>query len=410
VKGEASVTEPAHKQATTGDDDAISEVMELQMGPSHPATHGTIKFNLRLDGETIVDCDTEVGYLHRGFEKMCEQGTWTQCIPYTDRLNYASPVANNFIFCEAVERLLAVTVPERCSYIRVILTELSRITDHLTCLGMSATELGAITVGFYMNEARELFYNIKQDVTGARLTISYGRVGGLARDVPENFEQKMRAALARTAEVLDDCERLLERNRIFLDRMVDIGIISQSDAISYGLTGPMLRATGVARDLRKDEPYMVYERLDFDVPVGTKGDNFDRFSVRFEEMRQSIRIIDQALRQMPEGPVSIADPTIVLPQKQDVYSNIEGLMAHFKLVIEGIKVPAGEVYFAGEGGNGEVGFYIASDGSGRPYRVRVRPPCFYGMSALAHMVKGHAIADLVAIFGMVNMIGGECDR
>jgi NADH-quinone oxidoreductase subunit D len=404
------VTAPAHKHATTGGDDAISEVMELQMGPSHPATHGTIKFNLRLDGETIVECDTEVGYLHRGFEKMCEQGTWTQCIPYTDRLNYASPVANNFIFCEAVERLLGVTVPERCSYIRVILTELSRITDHLTCLGMSTTELGAISVGFYMNEARELYYNIKQDVTGARLTISYGRVGGLACDVPENFEQKMRAALARTAEILDDCEKLLERNRIFLDRMVDIGIISQADAISFGLTGPMLRATGVPRDLRKDEPYMVYDRLDFDVPVGTKGDNFDRFSVRFEEMRQSMRIIDQALRQMPPGPVSIEDPTIVLPQKKDVYSNIEGLMAHFKLVIEGIKVPAGEVYFAGEGGNGEVGFYIASDGSGRPYRVRVRPPCFYGMASAAHMIKGHAIADLVAIFGMVNMIGGECDR
>jgi NADH-quinone oxidoreductase subunit D len=228
--------------------------------------------------------------------------------------------------------------------------------------------------------------------------------------VPEGFYAQMRDALARTTAVLADCEKLLERNRIFLDRMVDVGTISQEDAISYGLTGPMLRATGIARDLRKDEPYMVYDRLDFEVPVGTKGDNFDRFSVRFEEMRQSIRIIDQALRQMPAGPVSITDPTIVLPQKKDVYGNIEGLMAHFKLVIEGIKVPVGEVYFAGEGANGEVGFYLASDGSGRPYRVRVRPPCFYGMSSVERMVTGHAIADLVAIFGMVNMIGGECDR
>jgi NADH-quinone oxidoreductase subunit D len=240
--------------------------------------------------------------------------------------------------------------------------------------------------------------------------VSYGRVGGLTRDVPESFEAQMRSALAKTAETLDECEKLLEKNRIFYDRMVDIGVISQADAISYGLTGPMLRATGLAHDLRKDEPYMVYDRLNFDVPVGTKGDNFDRFSVRFEEMRQSIRIIDQALRQMQPGPVCVDDPTIVLPQKKDVYSNIEGLMAHFKLVIEGIKVPAGEVYFAGEGGNGEVGFYIASDGSGRPYRVRVRPPCFYGMGSVAHLVCGHAVADLVAIFGMVNMIGGECDR
>jgi len=398
---------PTH---TTEGGDAISEIMEIQMGPSHPATHGTIKFNLRLDGETIVSCDTEVGYLHRGFEKMCEQGTWTQCIPYTDRLNYASPMINNFIFTEAVERMLGVTVPERCSYIRVILSEISRLTDHLTCLGMAAAELGAISVGFYMNEARELLYNIKQAVTGARLTISYGRVGGLIRDVPQDFEPSVRSALAKIAATLDECEKLLERNRIFLGRMVDIGIISREDAISYGLTGPMLRATGVARDLRKDEPYMGYDRFDFDVPVGTKGDNFDRFAVRLEEMRQSHRIIDQALAGMPEGPVSIDDPTIVLPQKKDVYGNIEGLMSHFKLVIEGIKVPAGEIYFAGEGGNGEVGFYIVSDGSGRPYRVRVRPPCFYGMGAVAHLVEGHAIADLVAIFGMVNMIGGECDR
>jgi len=390
--------------------DGFSEIMELQMGPSHPATHGTIKFNLRLDGETIVGCRTEIGYLHRGFEKMCEQGTWTQCIPYTDRLNYASPIINNFIFTEAVERLLGVPVPERCSYIRVLLSELSRIGDHLTCLGMAGAELGAVTVGFYMNEARELIYNLMQAATGARLTVSHGRIGGLVRDLPDDFEEQARAAMAKTSKVLDDCERLLERNRIFTDRMVGIGILTPERAISLGLTGPMLRSTGVRRDLRKDEPYMVYDRFDFEVPVGTKGDNFDRFSVRFEEMRQSIRIVDQAFRSIPEGPVSIDDPTIVLPQKRDVYENIEGLMAHFKLVIEGVKVPAGEVYFAGEGGNGEIGFYLVSDGSGRPFRVRVRPPCFYGMGAVSEMVHGHGIADLVATFGMVNMIGGECDR
>ena len=390
--------------------DPAAEIMEIQMGPSHPATHGTIKFNLALDGETIVDCDTEIGYLHRGFEKMCEQGTWTQCIPYTDRLNYASPLINNFIFTEAVERLLDVTVPLRCSYIRVILSEASRIADHLTCLGMAAAELGAITAGFYMNEARELLYNLNQAVTGARLTISYGRIGGLVHDLPDDFAGQLDAALEKVRSTVDECQKLLERNRIFIDRNVDVAIITQEEAINFGLTGPMLRATGIARDLRKDEPYMVYDRFDFDVPVGTKGDNFDRFAVRFEEIKQSVRIIEQAMEQLPDGPVRVDDPTIALPQKEDVYENIEGLMSHFKLVIEGIRVPAGEVYFAGEGGNGELGFYVISDGSGRPFRVRVRPPCFYGMSSVAHLARGHGISDLVAIFGMVNMIGGECDR
>jgi NADH-quinone oxidoreductase subunit D len=395
--------------AVTGAD-PLDEIMEIQMGPSHPATHGTIKFNLRLDGETIVDCDTEVGYLHRGFEKMCEQGTWTQCIPYTDRLNYASPLINNFIFCEAVERMLGITVPERCSYIRVLLSELSRVADHLTCLGMAASELGAITPGFYMIEAREKIYNIQQAVTGARLTVSYGRVGGLTQDLPEGFEAQLDDAVVTVEKVLSDCEKLLERNRIFIDRMVGIGVISKDDAVSLGLTGPMLRSTGLARDLRKDEPYMVYDRFDFDVPVGTKGDNFDRFAVRYEEMVQSLRVVRQAMKAMPYGPVCIDDPTIVMPQKKEVYDSIEGLMAQFKLVIEGIKVPAGEIYFAGEATNGELGFFLVSDGSGRPYRVRVRPPCFYGMGSVATMVKGYKIADLVATFGMVNMIGGECDR
>jgi NADH-quinone oxidoreductase subunit D len=384
--------------------------MDLQMGPSHPATHGTIKFQLRLDGETIIACDTEIGYLHRGFEKMCEQGTWNQCVPYADRLNYASPLINNFIFTEGVESLLGISVPERCTYIRTILSELSRIADHLTCLGMAAAEVGAQTVAFYMNQARESIYNINQAVTGARVTVSYGRVGGLTRDVPEDFEPMVRAAIEEIVEQLDNCEKLLERNRIFIDRMVDIGVITAEEAVSYGLTGPLLRATGVSYDVRKHSPYLAYDRVDFDVPVGTRGDNFDRFSVRVDEMRQSIRISEQILDAMPEGPICVDDPTIVLPPKTEVYESIEGLMAQFKMVIEGIRVPEGEVYFAGEGANGELGFYLVSDGSGRPYRVRVRPPCFYGMGAVERLCKGHSVADLVAIFGMVNMIGGECDR
>lgn len=384
--------------------------MDLQMGPSHPATHGTIKFQLRLDGETIIACDTEIGYLHRGFEKMCEQGTWNQCVPYADRLNYASPLINNFIFTEGVESLLGISVPERCTYIRTILSELSRIADHLTCLGMAAAEVGAQTVAFYMNQARERIYNINQAVTGARVTVSYGRVGGLTRDVPEDFEPMVRSAIGEIIEQLDNCEKLLERNRIFIDRMVDIGIITAEEAVSYGLTGPLLRATGVSYDVRKNAPYLAYDRVDFDVPVGTRGDNFDRFAVRVDEMRQSIRIAEQILDAMPEGPICVDDPTIVLPPKTEVYESIEGLMAQFKMVIEGVRVPEGEVYFAGEGANGELGFYLVSDGSGRPYRVRVRPPCFYGMGAVERLCKGHSVADLVAIFGMVNMIGGECDR
>jgi NADH-quinone oxidoreductase subunit D len=396
--------------ATPARRDPLSEIMDLQMGPSHPATHGTIKFQLRLDGETIISCDTEIGYLHRGFEKMCEQGTWNQCVPYADRLNYASPLINNFIFTEGVESLLGISVPERCTYIRTILSELSRIADHLTCLGMAAAEVGAQTVAFYMNQARESIYNINQAVTGARVTVSYGRVGGLTRDVPEDFEPMVRAAIEEIVEQLDNCEKLLERNRIFIDRMVDIGVITAEEAVSYGLTGPLLRATGVSYDVRKHSPYLAYDRVDFDVPVGTRGDNFDRFSVRVDEMRQSIRIAEQILDAMPEGPICVDDPTIVLPPKTEVYESIEGLMAQFKMVIEGVRVPEGEVYFAGEGANGELGFYLVSDGSGRPYRVRVRPPCFYGMGAVERLCKGHSVADLVAIFGMVNMIGGECDR
>jgi len=380
------------------------------MGPSHPACHGTVKFDLRLDGENILSMDTTLGYLHRGFEKMCEQGTWTQVIPYTDRLNYASPNINNFIFCDGVERLCGIVAPDRAQYIRLILSECSRLADHLTCLGMCVTELGAISAGFYMNEARELFYNLNAHVAGARVTVSYGRVGGLVRDVPDDFEQEVRAAIKRTEEVMRDSEKLLERNRIFTDRMVDIGVLSQERALSYGLTGPLLRATGIRYDVRKAAPYMFYDRVEFDVPVGTKGDNFDRFAVRFEEMKQSIRIIDQAFAQISPGPVKVDDPRFVLPDKKDVYGNIEGLMNHFKIVIEGSRVPEGEIYFSGEAANGELGFYIVSDGSGRPYRVRVRPPCWYAMSSLEETVQGHMVSDLTAIFGLINMIGGECDR
>ncbi len=390
--------------------DPADEIMELQMGPSHPASHGTIKFNLKLDGERIVDCDVEVGYLHRGFEKMCEQGTWTQCFPYTDRLNYASPCINNVGFALAVERLLGIETTERCKYVRLIMSEVARIADHLTCLGMSAGEVGAQTVMFYTLEAREFLYDLIEAVTGARLTVTWCRIGGMTYDLPPDFDDRLKGSFARLDAVLSDCDRLLSRNRVFIDRMAGIGILSKEDAISYGLSGPLLRAAGVPYDVRKASPYLVYDRLEFETPTGERGDNYDRFNVRFQEMYQSKRIIEQAVAALPSGPVTITDPRVVLPPKEKVYNSIEGLMNHFKLIMEGIKVPAGEVYLAVEGANGELGFYVVSDGSGRPYRVRVRPPCFLGMGALGKMLIGRMIPDIITTFGMINMIGGECDR
>jgi NADH-quinone oxidoreductase subunit D len=386
------------------------DIMELQMGPSHPATHGTIKFNLKLEGEKVLDCDVEVGYLHRGFDKSCEQATWTQVIPYTDRLNYASSLINNVGYALAVEKLIGAETPPRCQYIRVIASELARIHDHLTCCGMAGSELGAITAGFYMIEAREMIVRIIENLTGARLTVTYVRIGGVKHDVPHDFAENVMQAFKTIRKLLDDCDRLLSRNRIFLDRMSNVGVISRDTALSYCLTGPILRATGVDYDVRKAFPYLVYDRMEFEVPVGSKGDNYDRFVCRVREIEQSMRIVEQALAELPVGPVWIEDPRFVLPEKEKVYGSIEGLMHHFKIIMEGVQVPAGETYFAVEGGNGELGFYIVSEGGGRPYRIRVRPPCFIAMGAFAEMIKGYMIADIIPTFGMVNMIGGECDR
>jgi len=390
--------------------DPTSEIMSLQMGPSHPATHGTIKLWLKLDGEKIVNCDVEIGYLHRGFEKMCEQRTWNHVVPYADRLNYISPLINNVGFALAAEKLLDLQVPERCQYIRLIMSEISRMTDHFTCLGMAAAEAGALSVAFYALEARETLFDIVTAVTGARLTVSYTRVGGVTQDFPEGFAERVHQAFVDIRQVMSDCDKLLSKNRIFIERMSGVGAIPADDVVSYGVTGPLLRACGVAYDVRKAQPYLFYDRMEFTVPTGTQGDNYDRFSVRFEEIRQSMRIIEQAFEQIAPGPVRVDDPKITLPQKKDVYGNIEGLMNHFKLVIEGVRIPKGDIYQAVEGANGELGFYLVSDGSGRPYRVRVRPPCFFGMAALGQMLKGCLISDIITTFGMINMIGGECDR
>ena len=384
--------------------------MILNMGPSHPATHGTVKFLLTLDGETVVDMTVEVGYLHRGFEKMCESVTYSNVFPYTDRLNYCSAIMNNIGYALAVEKLCDIEVTERCKYIRVVTNELARISDHYTNIAAAALELGALTAFIYFVEAREIVWDLLEKVCGARLTSNYIRIGGLMCDLPPGFNNDLEATYPKLDKLFEDVDNLLTKNRIFLDRMRDTGAISKEDAISWGFTGPCLRACGIDYDIRKKQPYLVYDRLDFDIPIGTTGDNFDRYLVRMEEIKQSLKIIKQAMKDMPEGPINTDNPYLRIPSKQDVYSQMEEMIAHFKVVIDGVKPPVGEVYYATEAANGELGFYIVSDGSGKPWKCRVRPPCFTMTGALPDLCKGGMLADIVPTFDMLNMIGGECDR
>jgi len=384
--------------------------MLLNMGPSHPATHGTVKFLLTLDGETVVDMVVEVGYLHRGFEKMCESVSYSNVFPYTDRLNYCSAIMNNIGYALAVEKLCDLEVTERCKYIRVVTNELARISDHYTNIAAAALELGALTAFIYFVEARELVWDLLEKVCGARLTSNYIRVGGLMCDLPSGFNDDLETTYPKLDKLFDDVDKLLTKNRIFLDRMRDTGAISKEEAISWGFTGPCLRACGIDYDIRKKQPYLVYDRLDFDIPLGTTGDNFDRYLVRMEEIKQSLKIIKQAMKDMPEGPINIDNPYLRIPSKQDVYSQMEEMIAHFKVVIDGVKPPVGEVYYATEAANGELGFYIVSDGSGKPWKCRVRPPCFTMTGALPELCKGGMLADIIPTFDMLNMIGGECDR
>ncbi|RLB51205.1 MAG: NADH-quinone oxidoreductase subunit D [Deltaproteobacteria bacterium] len=388
-----------------------ADPMRLNMGPSHPAMHGTVRMVIDLDGENLINLDVQPGYLHRGFEKSCERGTWAQVFPYADRLNYVSPMLNNVGWSLAVEKLLGIEVPERCQYYRVILGELARITDHFTCNGASAMELGAFTPFLWLLKVRDWVWDILERETGARMTHSFGRIGGMAAPPTATFKDDVLRLIPEVHKVVKETEIMLVRNRIFLDRMQGVGVLTKEQALSYGVTGPMARSTGLPYDVRKDHPYLVYDRFDFDVPVGEDGDNWDRFMVRLEEIRQSVRIIEQAIEQMPDdGPVNVDDPRIVFPEKDDVYTTIEATIAHFKLVMEGLRTPKGEFYSFTEGGNGELGFHIVSDGSGTPYRVRVRPPSWYNLSASREMLLGGMIADIIPTFGSVNMIGGECDR
>jgi NADH-quinone oxidoreductase subunit C/D len=389
-------------------DDSL--LVPINIGPSHPATHGTLRIMAQLDGEIIARCNVEIGYLHRCFDKMAETHFYNQVIPYTDRLNYCSAPMNNVGYCKTIEKMMGIEIPPKAVAMRVILAELSRVIDHLVCIGANAVDLGALTVFWYLFEQRERVYTLFEKLCGARLTVGLTRIGGMAYPNPQNWEKECLETVVHIKRAVEELDKLLSENKIFLKRMQGTGIISAENAIAYGWTGPCLRACGVNLDLRKAEPYYGYDQLDFDVPIGTNGDNYDRYLVRLEEMRQSLKIVEFLCKNMPEGDYTIRDKDVVLPEKKDVWGNIEGLMNHFMLVIKGVRPPAGEIYDSTEAANGELGFYCVSDGGPRPYRLKVRPPCFSIYQAFPEMMKGQYVADAVATLGQLNIVAGELDR
>jgi NADH-quinone oxidoreductase subunit D len=391
----------------------------LNMGPSHPSTHGVLRIVLEMDGEIITKATPDIGYLHRGDEKIAENMTYTQFIPYTDRLDYLAPLANNVAYALAVEKLLGVEkqLPPRCQYIRVICCEMARISAHLLGVGCFAMDCGAMTVFLLTFTEREKIYNLIESLTGARFTTSYTRIGGLSRDLPPGWVDQCRKFLDEVAINFDETEQLLTRNRIWVDRTQGVGIIPREMAIDYGLTGPNLRASGVDYDLRKAHPYLVYDQLEFDVPVGSVGDCYDRYLVRMEEMRQSVRIVRQCLDKLPGGPdnkskepINVADHKIVMPSKEKVLTSMEELIHQFMLVTQGVNAPPGEIYFGAENPKGELGFYINSRGGGTPHRLKIRAPSFANLSILPYLMPGHMMSDNVAILGSLDFVMGECDR
>ncbi|MFI5396708.1 MAG: NADH-quinone oxidoreductase subunit D [Candidatus Binatia bacterium] len=387
-----------------------ADLMRVQLGPSHPATHGTVRIVVDLDGETITNADVQVGFLHRGFEKECESGFYYQAIPYTDRLNYSSAILCNVGYCMAVEKLLGIETTPRCQFLRVLSGEMARMADHFLCVGATALELNAFTPFLYLLQARELVWDVVDALCGGRVTSNYIRIGGVSADLPEGFAELARAKISKALKLLDDTEKLLTENPIFRARMEGVGYLPAEELIAYGVSGPVLRAAGVDLDLRRAQPYLVYDQLEFDVPLGTRGDNMDRYLVRLVELRQSARIIEQCLRMVPSGPVDIDDPATRWPGKSKVFGRMEELIDQFKLVTEGVKPPPGEVYVGTESANGEIGFFLVSDGTGKPYKCRARTPSFSNTQPLARMIQGRLIADLVPTFDLLNMIGGECDR
>ncbi len=402
---------PAMRSVPPETEDALhGEKMVINMGPSHPSTHGVLRLVLTLDGEVVTSVQPHVGYLHRGMEKIAEGMTYNQFVPYTDRLDYLAPLSNNVAYILAVEKLLGITVPPRAQVIRVICCEIARISAHLLWLGTGALDLGAATVFFHTFRERETLYNIIEALTGARLTTSYTRVGGLMRDLPSGWTDQVRAFIDAFPAALDEVDSLLTRNRIWMKRTQGVGRIGAADAIALGLTGPNLRGTGVAHDVRRTEPYSGYESYEFDVPVGSQGDAYDRYLVRLEEMRQSTRILDQALRRLPDGAIAVDDPKITLPKKERVLTSMEELIEQFMLVTEGIKGPPGEVYHAIEAPKGELGFYIRSEGDKSPYRLQIRSPSFISLQAIEKMAVGGLLSDLIAVIASLDPVMGEVDR
>lgn len=387
-----------------------SESVVLNMGPSHPSTHGVLRLILDVDGEVVKSCRAELGYLHRGFEKIAENKTWQQFVTWTDRMDYLAPISNNVAYVMAVEKLLDIEVPPRCRYLRVILCELARISAHLLWLGTSALDIGAATVFFYTFQQREILYDIYEKLTGARLTTSGVRIGGMARDIPDGWLDDVREFNKNIVPVIDEMESLLTRNRIWMDRTQNVGVLPANEAIELGVSGPVLRASGVEWDVRKAHPYLGYDEYDFEIPSGTVGDVYDRYLVRIYEMRESAKIVDQALERISDGPMNADAPKVVLPPKEKVLTSMEDLIHHFIILTEGIEPPEGEVYHAIEGAKGELGFYIVSDGGPSAYRCRIRPAAFVNLQCIERIAVGRQVADVVAIIGSLDPVMGEVDR
>lgn len=391
-------------------DDALENEMILNMGPQHPATHGVLRLLLRLDGETVVACVPELGYLHRGYEKMAENMSYMEFIPHTDRLDYISPPANNVAYALAVEKLAGITAPPRAQYIRMLLAELARMCSHLVAIGALAMDVGALTVFLWGLREREKIMDFFDIICGARFTTSYTRIGGVASDVTPDTMKNIIAFIDQFEEKFDEMERLLNGNRIFIERLEGVGVISKEDAIDLGFTGPNIRASGVEFDLRRATPYLFYNEMDFNIPVYTEGDSLARYFVRSDELRESAKIIRQVIDKMPNGEVMLNSPKKVLPRKTEIYTKMEELIHDFMIVNFGINPPVGEVYHAVENPKGELGFYIVSKGEGHPWKMKIRSPSFANLQAIPHLVKGHMISDVVAIVGSIDPIMGEADK
>ncbi len=390
--------------------DVEAEHMLINIGPQHPATHGVLRLVLELDGETVVRCIPHVGYLHCGFEKIGEYRQYNQIIPWTDREDYLNSIGNNCAFSVGAERLFGIEVTERCKVLRVIAMELSRIISHLVWVGTTSIDIGAFTPFLWSFQERENVYNLLEGWVGARLTTSASRVGGMAADIPAGWLDGLRNFIRTFPRTIDEIDRMLTRNAIWVGRTVGIGVMTAEDAVNYGLSGPMVRASGVDYDVRKDFPYLDYETYDFDVPVGVNGDVYDRYLVRMEELRQSVRILQQAVERLPDGPVNVDDPRVILPPKSKATSGMESMIHHFKVVMEGPRPPVGECYVPVESPKGEKGYYFVSDGTSKPVRWRIRPPAFVNLSAIPKMVEGHLLSDVIAINASIDIVMGEIDR